>query len=121
MIEIKAGPELDSAVAEAIGWIKRENTWHSPERAEYPVLEFKPSADLNAAFAAAEKVELFHGMWLGRLVTGWTIMTLDTQDVVGPEKGCYTPAIAICTAILHVKGYDFTHGDLTAMGGLAPT
>lgn len=70
MVEIKAGAELDMAVAEAVGvsgWIeslRNEATgYQSPERfvldGESETVFWEPSTDLNAAFAAAERAGMF--------------------------------------------------------------
>jgi hypothetical protein len=110
VIEIKEGIDLDRAIAGVIGLICTQRVLGSdiefyvdPGAGTLAVPRtFKPSTNLNDAFHAAEKVELFPGRWLGTLVTGWTIMELHTQNVVGPEDGCSTPALAICAAILKV-------------------
>ena len=101
------GPDLDRAVAEAIGLVCTHRVlgsglqFFSDPRDPLPGLRaFQPSTDLNDAFHAAEETGLFEGRWLGRLVTGWAIMDLETMNVVGQDRGCSTPALAICAAIL---------------------
>ena len=137
MNEIKAGPKLDRAVAEALGrtvlsheqaakkcdewyeqflsghylprgpafkdWLSCE--WYLDGEPSIVGLESLPSYshDLNVAFDAAEKVELFEGRWLGTLVSGWTVMEWQTHNIIGPARGCSTPALAICAAILELK------------------
>src|SRR5690606_2077139 len=78
MVEIKVGAELDRAVAEAIGvgcYLSRErdellclvtgagaedlNKLNASSLSWRDSFPFQPSVDLNAAFAAAEKVGLF--------------------------------------------------------------
>lgn len=111
------GPDLDRAVAEAIGLVCALQSHDIPLRSSdgkqffsdprdpLPGLRaFQPSTDLNDAFHAAEETGLFEGRWLGRLVTGWAIMDLETMNVVGQDRGCSTPALAICAAILKVLG-----------------
>jgi hypothetical protein len=75
-VEIKPGPELDQAVAEAIGLktgireghrvLITPREWDEIRGIEHPTCEgdvacipFQPSTDLGDAFAAAEKVGLF--------------------------------------------------------------
>ena len=132
MIEIKAGVELDRAVAEIIGiqtmlddgkvvtacreWddILEElgtqlprGTWRIP---------FQPSTDLNAAFAAAEKAGLFHqdtDAFLCRTPYGkrgsgeeWKVWReQDGKLRFECSHHGSTPALAICAAILKLKGY----------------
>jgi len=107
MIELKAGPELDRTVAVAIG---------DPRMPTAIIPQY--STDLNAAFAEAEKSGLFGD-------DGCLRMAIDSKDWVYEDLDHYaratTPALAICTAILAAKDYDFTHGDLDAMGALNPT
>jgi len=121
MVEIKAGPELDRAVAEAIGvdhqfsemagvmvslrvWDELMKQSHEVEIST-PV-RFRPSRDLNAAFAAAEKVRLFdcdHGM-LRKLCDDpdtWCF-----GDPLGTTIYCSIPALAICAGILKLKSMD---------------
>lgn len=92
MIEIKEGPELDRAVAEAIGL----KEWCSP------------SMDLNEAFYVAELAGLFnvvrdgHEVHLAKTIDGeWEIL------MGGSEMGYLTrestPALAICAAILKME------------------
>lgn len=130
MIEIKEGPELDRAVAEAIG-IKHQflemtgvvvdlQVWDDLFRQSSGVelsspVRFRPSHDLNAAFAAAEKVGLFGD-------DGSLRNSIDSSDWVYKSFNQYarakTPALAICAAILKAKGHDFMAGRMDAMGGL---
>lgn len=92
-IKIKPGPELDCAVAEAIG----TKTCHP----------FRPSTDLNAAFAAAEKVGLFDEFWrtLGRDELGetWGVFEQGFGKTTIAGEQHETPALAICAAILELK------------------
>lgn len=120
VIEIKPGPELDQAVAKAIGWVYEERPhpgytleaqtllgallvgwWYEDKYVAYKVPSY--STDLNAAFAAAEVVGLFtdgdvyltpdiHGeWWIGQWASG---------KVFGRSA---TPALAICAALLELK------------------
>jgi hypothetical protein len=102
MIEIKAGPELDRAVAEAIG-----GTPH-PEGVMGPALPvpFCPSTDLNAAVAAAQQVS-DHFLLSRNRVTGdkWeaSVKNVPPRKWILGETAC----LAICQAILESKGaYD---------------
>ena len=118
MIEIKAGEELDKAVAEAAGIeCKITHTHNFPichlTRAgaeslsgvlgAWPVTDganpFIPSRDLNAAFAAAEKVGMF--LELTRLSSEWMATT---HALKGKYETASTPCLAICAAILTLKG-----------------
>jgi|GEM_PF-5219542 len=120
MVEIKAGPELDRAVAEAVGWrftakkVVRdsfdvvagtllEGWWDGDDYISYQTPEC--STDLNAAFAAAEKVGLFHNDRHNAMLATvednqWEVLwsTDDDDSVIAP-----TPALAICAAILKLK------------------
>lgn len=92
MIEIKPGVELDKAVARAIGL----PDWKS----------FRPSTDMNAAFAAAEKVELFWDCNLGfGHPDGRRVWVIDTFDD-GVIAEASNPALAISAAILKMKEND---------------
>ena len=124
MIEIKPGAELDRAVAEAVGL-----TWpvvERPERRVVGLYEVIPgnavkvgarddlvtdamipnySTDLNAAFAAAEKVGLFDKYRLGRLNNGDWELVLNCDcpmedEFIACER---TPTLAMCAAILELK------------------
>lgn len=120
MVEIKAGPELDRAVAEACGHrvIVQESDWMGFRKGDLLLAPWGRlamsdsdikrlpacSTDLNAAFAAAEKVGLFgdpnamlqrddEGQWRIRLMyVGGGVMSVQP-----------TPALAICAAILKLK------------------
>jgi hypothetical protein len=117
MIEIKAGPELDKAVADAIG--------------DEPALPFSIaramageegftynlySTDLNAAFAAAEKVGLWAGCshilgkgsawrtgadghwWIHHTRDGSAPLSFESEVSSG-----HSLALAICAAILALR------------------
>ena len=119
MVEIKAGPELDLAVAEACGvdgWIeslRNEATgYQSPERfvlgGESETVFWEPSTDLNAAFEAAERVGLFTierdgpEVHLAKTFDGqWEILT--GGSAMGYVSREATPALAICAGILAVS------------------
>ena len=104
MIDIKAGRELDQAVAEAIGLESWGHRCKNCGSLEFDAKLFHPSTDLNAAFAAAEKVGLFDtegsnaglGQAYAEDVT-WTV------SFVGSIVYKSTPALAICAAILKLK------------------
>lgn len=105
MIEIKEGPELDLRIASAVDLVcdVRDGkifALFSGDNVTAFEEEFSPSTDLESAFLAAVMVDLFDGNWLGKLVTGWAVMELETREVIGPNSGCSTPALAICAAIL---------------------
>lgn len=111
--ELEAGPELDAAVAKAIGFdlpiyqhsecvaCSREFGWH-------------PSTDLNAAFEAAERFIArrgtdYHGRpWQKKLFDRNILSHCDGKWSVD-QPGCGefdsiaegpTPAVAICRAII---------------------
>ena len=107
MIEIKAGPELDRAVAEAIGeayaaeapegFVGIWDKW-GPDLLRY-------STDLTAAFSAAEKVGLFEDYQLRKyraVERRWDMIQKDNDWHTTPQAP--TPALAICAAILILKG-----------------
>ena len=125
MVEIKAGPELDRAVAEAVGWqyTERQNFrnrfdevvgrtllgwWDGDKYIGHgaPLC----STDLNVAFAAAEAVGLFHQHLIVLDGDGWQIWRHehfsancyggDGEVFVGPFS---IPALAICAAVLELK------------------
>ena len=129
MIEIKAGAELDEAVADAIDlqyfprtgpfsglpyvavlitlreWDEIRGIEHITCEGDIACIPFQPSIDLNAAFAAAEKVELFDHETppsYRRCLFG---VDDDTWCVGGPGLSADgpTPALAICAAILKLK------------------
>ena len=126
MIEIKCGPELDFAVARAIGlkdmclskdcvlvtscdWDEMRGIEHFTTEGPIACKRFTPSTDLNAAFAAAEKVTRDAGRWgIQRVGIKWLVdfcLTNPGNIVLG--KGIFaddsTPALAICAAILKLS------------------
>jgi hypothetical protein len=127
MNEIKAGPELDESVAEAIG-LKLQvrygvsqsiyvREWFELIGKDVPdgfaiggkhadmMVTFDPSQDLNMAVAAAEKIGLFDKYALTRLGGVWRI-TPAVQGLWFADPVLATgdtPALAICAAILKAK------------------
>ena len=102
MIEIKAGPELDQAIA-AVAF----NTYYDRRRVDDCP---RYSTDLNAAFSAAEAVGLFsETFWrtLGMDEFGetWGVFEQDghIKRAITSEHHA-TPALALCEAILWLKG-----------------
>jgi len=110
-IEIKAGVELDRAVAGVIGLIctqrvlgsdveyyvdPRDGTSAIPER-------FQPSTDLNAAFAAAEAVGLFDFHTIDHYCPKWQVRPVSMPEDCIPVSEGETPALAICAAILKLR------------------
>ena len=113
MVEIKEGPELDRAVAEAIGLICTHQVlysdirfWADPRDGTNTVPRtFNPSTNLNNAFHAAEVVGLFNdshrvihkdnedGTWEVADIFANIEVILASED---------TPSLAICAAILKV-------------------
>lgn len=141
MVEIKPGPELDKAVAEAVdpycsvGMCASSGCIDIPVSATGDTAETDPdvlavwkwdgernwrtlpkfSTDLNAAFAAAEKVFDcgFAVHTAGKPVGGWKRF----QCIVGVgwdgeraesqiQVEAETPALAVCAAILKLKDKD---------------
>jgi hypothetical protein len=134
MTEITPGTELDKAVAKAVGcpldqhyglyhcknchrykidrYTMRDRCFcdcDMPRGGPVPTLEyvesgFHPSVDLNAAFAAAEKVRLFD-IWALARSGRWRITPAReglwfVDPVLAMDS---TPALAICAAILKLK------------------
>jgi hypothetical protein len=133
MIEIKPGPELDWAVAEAVGAKPRIGKDRrsvvvaiedgrimrhlaiptDPDAAcNGAFVPFSPSTDLNAAFQAAESIGLFDY----EIPPGYRLSLFrsdaNTWSVSRPGMiaDAFTPALAlaICAAILKLKEID--HG-----------
>lgn len=126
-MKIEPGPELDRAIAEAIGWPNLrcafvhygdggyegalfrcsrcgDVVWDDIGGPDQPCVP-SYSADLTAAFAAAEKVGLFDGGDLEKAGDVWLFDHPDTGFSRGP-----TPALAICAAILKLRGPKSTDG-----------
>ena len=124
MTVIKPGPELDRAVAEAVdplctvAMCVADGCRDAPPDTEGDVLAVwkwngertyillpKFSTDLNAAFAAAEKVGLFRKQCCLLQDTYWHVWGRFTGRTLGPEfnERGETPALAICAAILKLK------------------
>lgn len=111
MEKISEGPELDRAVAEAIGLVcthqilwSGEQLFADPRNPQSGLRTFQPSTDLNDAFRAAEFAGLFDSWSIGKFSnpprSGWSIEGDDS-----PDGNLYdTPALAICAAILKVLG-----------------
>ena len=100
-IEIGSGAELDMSVAEVCGL--SSTIYYDHELSENVCLLlpgealYRPSVDLNAAFAAAERVGMF--LELQRLADCW----MATTHVLAGKSVCAsTPALAICGAILEI-------------------
>ncbi len=103
MTEIKAGPELDRAVTKAIGAEMSILGDVCVDESFFRLGPWFPSTDLNAAFAAAEKVELFRAdICLSKGSGGqWIVWDdFDGSDVGSGD----TLALAVCAAILKLKG-----------------
>lgn len=110
--ELEAGPELDAAVAKAIGWtptLVGSNTRPgifcvigdaTVPRRLWGV--FAPSTSLDAAFEAAEEVFLFDGLYLSFAQHGYAIYESGSWE----EEYAHgiLPTLAICRAILKLKG-----------------
>lgn len=128
MIEIKPGPELDRAVAEAVDPHCSVGMCASSGCIDIPASQVggtaatdpdvlavwkwdgertwrtlpKFSTDLNAAFRAAEKGHLFVGYLLGLCDEGWYFQDYSEREM--PDVFEPTPALAICVAILKLAG-----------------
>ena len=131
-MEIKAGATLDWAIAEAIGlqplvrinpgppihsvfitpreWDEIRGIDHPTCEGDVACIPFQPSVDLNAAFAAAEKV----GLWGFRILEPgdaressrvWYNEDWAEYDTSKAYSAAPTPALAICAALLRLKGY----------------
>lgn len=119
----------DLAVAKAIGMetallyegkvLITPREWDEIRGIEHPTCEgdvacqpFRPSTDLNAAFAAAEVAELFHEdgpeASFSRYPADAAIWQVRWEDESAPDGSwavyAPTPALAICAAILKLKG-----------------
>ena len=114
---VNAGPEMDRAVAGALGatyregWRAEDGCWkmaawyYGDEPAFRTIPAF--STDLNAAFVAAERVSVSprgFGDWemstyVGRDGRGWTCQIGDSRE----RSFANEPALAICRAILNLR------------------
>ena len=113
MVEIEVGPWLDMDVAKAIGWkhIDDEHCEGVPPDGAYENQKIPNySADLNAAFDAAEKAGLFKcdtqdgpgtNLSLFQGVGFWWITNGTRRPIV--QFADLTPALVICEAILELK------------------
>lgn len=115
MVKISEGPELDRAVAEAIGLVPvalvldSGMQFYQDTRDPLPgLILFNPSTNLDDAFRAAELAGLFTVLrdgpevHLARTIDGqWDILTGGTE--MGYISREPTPALAICAAILERK------------------
>ena len=106
MVEIKAGPELDRAVAEVMvgAGNQHKEGWMGPS---LPI-PFLPSTDLNAAFDAAEAVGLFEKYAISKgggdgYVVFRDVAYHEDDDEIACEA---TAALAICAAILAMHESD---------------
>ena len=105
-LRIEPGGPLNCAVAEAIGltWENATRTrmaawWHKDGWCYRALPSF--GTDLNAAFAAAEKVGLFDVWLLAKGESYWHLQDYSERDMEGIQAP--TPALVICAAILHEK------------------
>lgn len=117
-IEIKPGPELDAAVAEAIGaesiaiehGVCRCSVGRKLSNKLCFNRIFEPSIDTEVAFEAAQLIELFESRSAKRLLQRndgqWVVIEYQSgvsvydMDRVGIGE---TPALAICAAILKLS------------------
>lgn len=116
-IEIKAGPKLDAAVANALGnEFVLESTdgvclvWEGDVTDPSLYKEFCPSTDLNDAFEAADQCGLFVDEFACLRIDAcplyeWWQVSREIDTDYGIEEEmladyCKTPALAICEAIL---------------------
>jgi len=119
MIKIKEGPELDLAVAEAIGvkcYLSKErdtplclvtgpgsevlNKLNASGVSWRNTFPFQPSIDLNSALAAAEKVSDYFVLNKCEFTEGKWDCKLVATDLATEWYRADTPALAICAAIL---------------------
>lgn len=98
MVKIKAGPELDWAIAKTIGAEGSILGDVCVDESFFRLGPWNPSTDLNAAFAAAENAGMF--LELMRLASGWMATTYLMHGTYGYGD---EPALAICAAILMLK------------------
>lgn len=115
MVETKSGPELDRAVAAAIGLLCTSRVlgadiefWADPRAPREVPRTFNPSVDLNDAFYAADAIGLFNESYRGICKEPsddtWGVVDVlsNCERVISSED---TPSLAICAAILElVKG-----------------
>jgi len=106
----------DLAVARAIGldavlyegklrishrqWDELRGIPHHTCEGSIAYIPFQPSTDLNAAFAAAEKVGLLHQAYLTCREVQWCVEKRRSGWTLAVES---TAALAICVAILKLK------------------
>ena len=107
--KLKPGPETDKLVADAIG-IEYETMGYELYRyTDVGGALFQPSRDLNDAFGAAERADLFgcHERFLGGSeIWKWhdgKIETANEPPTIDLWISAETPAMAICKAILALK------------------
>ena len=116
--KLEPGPELDKKIAELIGLktiginngtpLISPREWDEMRGLEHPTgdiayIPFCPSTDLNAAFAAAEKVGLFLGGYCQLRQACESPHTWCVSNVEWSPVYCDTPALAVCAAILKLK------------------
>lgn len=117
MVDIVAGPELDAAVAKAIGLnaeilngvcmvahadLDDDAFSYRPRFENFEQQSFEPSIDLNVAWPAAIQAGLFSMHVVDR-------NSVYPADICRGDKGTVqaegpTAAVAICAAILKLKG-----------------
>ena len=126
-VAIEAGAELDRAVAEACGPCVTEPVTairckqtdlervlesapgggmiqiESADDIEVVSIGFHPSTDLNAAFAAAERVSGYFAVTKNDCSEGLWECKLSPHDDICEWGRAETPALAICAAILKLK------------------
>ena len=124
MIEIKEGPELDRAVAIAVGFRRVIQIGPKPDFSQPPFLDTRPaelvevgaddermpkeiipnySSNLNMTFAAANKVSDYFVLNKCEFTEGKWDCKLVATDLATEWYRADTPALAICAAILEAK------------------
>lgn len=113
---LTAGPETDRRVAEAIGLTWVENIFHYPDLTHCGAYVGKPSCDtwrssrfstdLNDAFWAADKINMSFQVGRNSFKEGprYFIASIQVQIFDMQSRWFDTPALAICAAILKLKG-----------------
>ena len=116
MVEIKAGPELDYEIAQAIRlktaiccntvfisgreWDEIRGIEHLTCEGDLARMPFCPSTDLNVAIVAAEKVRLFDEHHLRKSAGRWVVVDTFWLKIIGENNDL---RLAICAAILRLR------------------
>lgn len=105
---LTAGPELDVEIGRIVGTFIGDSSWitnamDEEDREAFYEFHFSFSSDIGHAILAASKSALFDSHAIGRNSDGWYLLE-PCEPIRYVVEGLPSASLAICAAILHLKG-----------------